>query len=107
MPWKRICDIQNEEKRKIRIAAGGLQSIKRLGNLLIPNPFHLGTLLLSIYISPGIALVRYSCSPFPPAFSEHRIGSSIPQTDLYYSFDITNAILSSSFQRRSATTKKD
>ena len=34
---KGSADIQNEEKRKIRIAAGGLQSIKRLGNLLIPN----------------------------------------------------------------------
>lgn len=33
-------DIKNEEKRKIRIAAGGLQSIGRLRHLLIPNPFH-------------------------------------------------------------------
>ncbi len=57
---KGSADIQNEEKRKIRIAAGGLQSIKRLGNLLIPNPFHLGRLRFQ-YISHRV--LRWSVTP--------------------------------------------
>lgn len=57
---KGSADIKNEEKRKIRIAAGGLQSIKRLGNLLIPNPFHLGLLRFQ-YISHRV--LRWSITP--------------------------------------------
>lgn len=57
---KGSADIKNEEKRKIRIAAGGLQSIKRLGNLLIPNPFHL-SLLRFQYISHRV--LRWSITP--------------------------------------------
>ena len=57
---KGSADIKNEEKRKVRIAAGGLQSIKRLGNLLIPNPFHLGLLRFQ-YISHRV--LRWSISP--------------------------------------------
>lgn len=57
---KGSADIKNEEKRKVRIAAGGLQSIKRLGNLLIPNPFHLGLLRFQ-YISHRV--LRWSITP--------------------------------------------
>lgn len=53
-------DIKNEEKRKVRIAAGGLQSIKRLSSLLIPNPFRLGTLRFQ-YISHRV--LRWSITP--------------------------------------------
>ena len=53
-------DIKNEEKRKIRIAAGGLQSIGRLRHLLIPNPFHLGLLPFQ-YISHRV--LRWSVTP--------------------------------------------
>lgn len=53
-------DIKNEEKRKIRIAAGGLQSIGRLRHLLIPNPFHLGLLRFQ-YISHRV--LRWSVTP--------------------------------------------
>lgn len=53
-------DIKNEEKRKIRIAAGGLQSIIRLRSLLIPDPFHLGTLRFQ-YISHRV--LRWSLTP--------------------------------------------
>ena len=57
---KGSADIKNEEKRKVRIAAGGLQSIKRLENLLIPNPFHLGLLRFQ-YISHRV--LRWSITP--------------------------------------------
>lgn len=53
-------DMKNEEKRKVRIAAGGLQSICRLSSLLIPNPFHLGILRFQ-YISHRV--LRWSVSP--------------------------------------------
>lgn len=53
-------DMKNEEKRKVRIAAGGLQSICRLNSLLIPNPFHLGILRFQ-YISHRV--LRWSVSP--------------------------------------------
>lgn len=53
-------DMKNEEKRKIRIAAGGLQAIYRLRSLLIPNPFHLGILRFQ-YISHRV--LRWSLTP--------------------------------------------
>lgn len=53
-------DIKNEEKRKVRIAAGGIQSIARLRSLLIPNPFHLGLLRFQ-YISHRV--LRWSVTP--------------------------------------------
>ena len=53
-------DIKNEEKRKVRIAAGGLQAIVRLRSLLIPNPFHLGTLRFQ-YLSHRV--LRWSVTP--------------------------------------------
>lgn len=53
-------DMQNEEKRKVRIAAGGLQAIYRLRNLLIPNPFHLGVLRFQ-YVSHRV--LRWSITP--------------------------------------------
>lgn len=53
-------DIKNEEKRKVRIAAGGLQAIARLSSLLIPNPFHLGILRFQ-YISHRV--LRWSITP--------------------------------------------
>lgn len=53
-------DIKNEEKRKVRIAAGGLQSIARLRTLLIPNPFHLGMLRFQ-YLSHRV--LRWSITP--------------------------------------------
>lgn len=53
-------DMKNEEKRKIRIAAGGLQSIARLKPLLIPNPFQLGLLRFQ-YISHRV--LRWSITP--------------------------------------------
>lgn len=53
-------DMQNEQKRKIRIAAGGLQSILQLRELLIPNPFYLGTLRFQ-YISHRV--LRWSLTP--------------------------------------------
>lgn len=53
-------DIKNEEKRKVRIAAGGIQSIARLKSLLIPNPFHLGLLRFQ-YVSHRV--LRWSVTP--------------------------------------------
>lgn len=53
-------DMKNEEKRKVRIAAGGLQAISRLKELLIPNPFHLGCLRFQ-YLSHRI--LRWSIAP--------------------------------------------
>lgn len=53
-------DIKNEEKRKVRIAAGGLQSIARLSSLLIPNPFRLGILRFQ-YLSHRV--LRWSVTP--------------------------------------------
>lgn len=53
-------DIKNEEKRKVRIAAGGLQAIARLRTLLIPNPFHLGLLRFQ-YLSHRV--LRWSVTP--------------------------------------------
>lgn len=53
-------DIKNEEKRKVRIAAGGIQSIARLRSLLIPNPFHLGLLRFQ-YVSHRV--LRWSVTP--------------------------------------------
>lgn len=53
-------DIKNEEKRKVRIAAGGLQAIARLRSLLIPNPFHLGLLRFQ-YLSHRV--LRWSVTP--------------------------------------------
>ena len=53
-------DMKNEEKRKVRIAAGGIQAIYRLRQLLIPNPFHLGTLRFQ-YISHRV--LRWSITP--------------------------------------------
>ena len=53
-------DMKNEEKRKVRIAAGGLQAIRRLWKLLIPNPFHLGILRFQ-YISHRV--LRWSITP--------------------------------------------
>lgn len=51
-------DMQEEEKRKVRIAAGGLQSIWRLRALL--NPFKYGTLSFQ-YISHRV--LRWSLTP--------------------------------------------
>lgn len=53
-------DMQNEEKRKVRIAAGGLQAIGRLRNLLLPDPFHTGILRFQ-YISHRV--LRWSLTP--------------------------------------------
>lgn len=53
-------DIKNEEKRKVRIAAGGLQAIIRLRSLLIPNPFRLGLLRFQ-YLSHRV--LRWSIAP--------------------------------------------
>lgn len=53
-------DIKNEEKRKVRIAAGGLQAVKRLSSLLIPNPFRLGMLRFQ-YLSHRV--LRWSVTP--------------------------------------------
>lgn len=53
-------DMKNEEKRKIRIAAGGLQAISRLKILLRPNPFQLGILKFQ-YISHRV--LRWSVTP--------------------------------------------
>lgn len=53
-------DMKNEEKRKIRIAAGGLQAIYRLRSLLIPDLFHLGILRFQ-YISHRV--LRWSLTP--------------------------------------------
>lgn len=53
-------DMKNEAKRKVRIAAGGLQAIGRLSHLLIPNPFHLGLLRFQ-YISHRV--LRWSLTP--------------------------------------------
>lgn len=53
-------DIKNEEKRKVRIAAGGLQAIACLRSLLIPNPFHLGILRFQ-YLSHRV--LRWSVTP--------------------------------------------
>lgn len=53
-------DMKNEEKRKIRIAAGGLQAIGRLKTLLHPNPFRLGVLKFQ-YISHRV--LRWSVTP--------------------------------------------
>lgn len=53
-------DIKNEEKRKVRIAAGGLQSIVRLSPLLVPNPFRLGILRFQ-YLSHRV--LRWSVTP--------------------------------------------
>lgn len=52
--------MKNEEKRKIRIAAGGLQAISRLKILLHPNPFQLGILKFQ-YISHRV--LRWSVTP--------------------------------------------
>lgn len=51
-------DMKEEEKRKVRIAAGGLQSIWRLRALL--NPFHYGTLCFQ-YVSHRV--LRWSVTP--------------------------------------------
>lgn len=53
-------DMKNEGKRKVRIAAGGLQAISRLKKLLVPNPFHLGILRFQ-YISHRV--LRWSITP--------------------------------------------
>lgn len=53
-------DMKNEEKRKIRIAAGGLQAISRLSPFLFSNPFHLSTLKFQ-YISHRV--LRWSLTP--------------------------------------------
>lgn len=53
-------DMKNEGKRKVRIAAGGLQAICRLKKLLVPNPFHLGILRFQ-YISHRV--LRWSITP--------------------------------------------
>lgn len=53
-------DMHNEEKRKIRIAAGGLQSIQRLRPHLLSNPFHLATLKFQ-YLSHRV--LRWSVTP--------------------------------------------
>lgn len=53
-------DMKNEAKRKVRIAAGGLQAIGRLWKLLLPNPFHLGILRFQ-YISHRV--LRWSVTP--------------------------------------------
>jgi cellulose synthase/poly-beta-1,6-N-acetylglucosamine synthase-like glycosyltransferase len=52
-------DMREEEKRKVRIAAGGLQSIWRLRPLL--NPFRYGTLSFQ-YVSHRV--LRWSLTPF-------------------------------------------
>lgn len=52
-------DMREEEKRKVRIAAGGLQSIWRLRPLL--NPFRYGTLSFQ-YTSHRV--LRWSITPF-------------------------------------------
>jgi cellulose synthase/poly-beta-1,6-N-acetylglucosamine synthase-like glycosyltransferase len=52
-------DMGEEEKRKVRIAAGGLQSIWRLRPLL--NPFHYGILSFQ-YTSHRV--LRWSVTPF-------------------------------------------
>jgi cellulose synthase/poly-beta-1,6-N-acetylglucosamine synthase-like glycosyltransferase len=52
-------DMREEEKRKVRIAAGGLQSIARLSPLL--NPFRYGTLSFQ-YVSHRV--LRWSVAPF-------------------------------------------
>ncbi|MDR0973143.1 MAG: glycosyltransferase family 2 protein [Prevotellaceae bacterium] len=52
-------NMQEEEKRKVRIAAGGLQSIWRLRPLL--NPFKYGTLSFQ-YVSHRV--LRWSVTPF-------------------------------------------
>lgn len=51
-------DIKEEEKRKVRIAAGGLQSVYRLRGLL--NPFKYGTLSFQ-YVSHRV--LRWSVTP--------------------------------------------
>lgn len=53
-------DMKNEEKRKVRIAAGGLQAIGRLKYLLFSNPFHLSILKFQ-YISHRV--LRWSLAP--------------------------------------------
>lgn len=53
-------DIKNEEKRKIRIAAGGLQAIGRLRSLLFPRNRH-GWILWFQYISHRV--LRWSVAP--------------------------------------------
>lgn len=52
-------DMREEEKRKVRIAAGGLQSIRRLRPLL--NPFRYGVLSFQ-YTSHRV--LRWSVTPF-------------------------------------------
>lgn len=52
-------DMHEEEKRKVRIAAGGLQSIRRLSPLL--NPFRYGILSFQ-YVSHRV--LRWSVTPF-------------------------------------------
>lgn len=53
-------DMKNEEKRKIRIAAGGIQAAYRLRYFLFSNPFRLSTLKFQ-YFSHRI--LRWSIAP--------------------------------------------
>ena len=61
-----------EEKRKVRIAAGGLQSIWRLLPLL--NPFRYGILSFQ-YTSHRV--LRWSVTPFLPLFYGTLLGLQI------------------------------
>ena len=63
-------DMREEEKRKVRIAAGGLQSIWRLRPLL--NPIPLRHILFPIYFPPGAALVAHSYPIVPIASPQHN-----------------------------------
>lgn len=59
-------DMREEEKRKVRIAAGGLQSIWRLRPLL--NPFRYGTFCFNIFPTgccAGRSLLSYCSYCFP------------------------------------------
>lgn len=78
-------DMKNEEKRKIRIAAGGLQSICRLKKLLLPNPFHLGWLRFQ-YISHRV--LRWSITPILLflLFPLNLLLVFFPHFSLFYSF---------------------
>lgn len=90
-------DMHEEQKRKVRIAAGGLQSIARLKELL--NLFKYGTLSFQ-YISHRV--LRWSVTPrsiiptIPVEFDSRHCTGSIPLQDHTHP---TNYLLRSSLAR--------